>query len=69
MCLPSRAGFYARFIRNCGRGDGLMITTYLGTVARCKQLHAPCKILLLQQSVFFVSVGLHRDHKTVPKMG
>ena len=38
--------------KNCGRGDGLRTTTYLTTVVRDKQGHAPCWILSLQQSLF-----------------
>ena len=33
-----------------------------------KQGHAPCKILLLQQNVFLVTVELVGDHKTVTNL-
>ena len=45
-----------------------MTTTCLKTVVGGKQGHAPCKILSLQQSTFFVSVEFHGDHKAVTKM-
>ena len=38
------------------------------TVAGGKQGHAACKILSLQQSLFYVSVEFHGDHKTVTKI-
>ena len=52
--LPSQDSFPTTFLSNCGRGESLGATTCL-----CgKQGHAPCKILLLQQSLF-VSVEFH----------
>ena len=54
--LPSRASFHTTFLRNCGRGDCLRTATCLSTLFGGKQGHAPCRILLLQQILFFVSV-------------
>ena len=51
--LPSRANFSTTFLKNCGRGEILVSTTYLITVVGDRQRHAPCKILLLQQSLIF----------------
>ena len=56
VLLPSRASFSTTFLKNCGRGESLGTTTCLITVVGGKQGHARCKIPLLQQSLFFVSV-------------
>ena len=48
--LPSRDSFFATFLKNCGKSLGT--TTCLNTVVGCKQVHAPSKILLLQQILF-----------------
>ena len=67
--LPSRASFYIRFLISCGRCEGLGTTKCRKTVVVGKQGHAPCKILLLPQSLFFMSVESHGDHhKTVIKL-
>ena len=50
--LPSKASFSTTFLTNGGRGEGLRTTTCLRTVVRGKQVHAPCKMLLLRQSLF-----------------
>ena len=50
--LPLCASFYTTFLKNCGRCESLVTTTCLKTVVVGKQGHAPCKILLLQQSLF-----------------
>ena len=66
--LPSRATFYTTFLNNCGGGECLRTTAYPRTVVVGKQWHAPCKILLLQQRLFLVSIEFHGDHKTVTRM-
>ena len=38
------------------------------TVVGGKKWYAPCKILLLKQNLFFVSVEFYGDHKTVTKL-
>ena len=50
--LPSRASFSTTFLKNCGRGESLGTTTFLKTVVGGRQGHAPCEVLLLQQSLF-----------------
>ena len=65
--LPSRVSFSTIFLKNCGRGECLWTTACLKTVSGGKQGHAPCKILLLQQSPYFVSDEFHSDHKIVNK--
>ena len=45
-----------------------MITACIKTVGEGKQGHAYCRILLLQQSLFLVSVEFHGNHMTVTKM-
>ena len=55
--LPSRASFCITFLKNCGRGEGLMATTCLRTVVGGKQGLAPCDILLLQQSLFLCQLN------------
>ena len=67
--LPSRASVSTKFLKKCGRGDSLRTTTCLRTVDGGKQGHALCRILLLQQSPFFLSVKFHGDHKTVTNLG
>ena len=57
--MPSQASFSTTFLKKCGRGESLGTTTCLKTVVGGKQGHAPCKILLLQQSLFFTSVKFH----------
>ena len=59
--LPFRACFSMTFFKYCGRDEGLRITTNCGWDM---ERHAPCEILLLQQSPLFVSVEFHVDHKT-----
>ena len=66
--LPSRDNFSTTILKNCGRGESLRITTCLRTVVEGKQGHVPCKILLLHQSLFFVSVEFHGDHSIVIKL-
>ena len=53
---------------SCGRDESLGSTTCLKTVVGGKQGHVLCKILLPQQSLFFVSVEFNVDHKTVTKL-
>ena len=53
--LPSLASFSTTCKENCGRGESLGITTCLKTVVGGKQGHAPCKVLLLHITSFFVS--------------
>ena len=62
---PSQASFSTTFHTKCGRGESLMTTTYPKTVVGVKQGHAPCRILSLQQNLFFLSVEFHGDNKTV----
>ena len=50
--LPSRNSFSTTFVKNCGRGGSLRITTCLITVVGGKQGRAPCNIFLLQQILF-----------------
>ena len=45
----------ATFLKNCGRGECLGTTKCARTVVGGKQGHAPCKILLPQQSIFCIS--------------
>ena len=51
------------------RGESLGTTTCPKAVVGGRQWHAPCKVLLLQQGLLFVSFEFHgdhkRDHKTV----
>ena len=63
--LPSQASFHTTFLKNCGRSESLMTATYLKTMVVGRHGHTPCKIFLLQQIIFSVSVEFHRDHKTV----
>ena len=63
-----RASFSTTCLKNCGKGECLGTTTCLMTVAGGKQGHAPCRMLPLQQILFFVSLKFHGDHKTVTKM-
>ena len=46
--LPSELVFVPCFLKNCGRGEGLMAATCHRTIDGGKQGHAPCKSLLLQ---------------------
>ena len=62
--LPSIASFYTTFLKHCGRGESLGTITCLKTVVGGKQGHVPCKIFMLQQSLFLVSVEFNGDHKT-----
>ena len=55
--LPSRASFSTTFLKSYGRGESLVTTTCLKTVVGGKQGHAPCKILLLQQSLFLCQLN------------
>ena len=45
--LPSRTSFPPYFLKNCGRGESLRITTCPKTVIGGKQGHAHCRILML----------------------
>ena len=56
--LPSKASFSSTFLRNNGRGEGFCITRCAKTVVGGKQGHAPCRILLLQQSLFLCQSNL-----------
>ena len=60
--LPLRASFYTTFIKNCGRGEIVGTTMCVKTVFGGRQGHAPCKILWLQQSLFY------GDDKSVTKL-
>ena len=66
--LPSRDSFSTTFLRNCGRGESLMITTCPKTAVGGKQGDATCKILLSKENLFLVSVKFHGNHKIVTKM-
>ena len=55
--LSSWVSFPAIFLTNSGKGEGLRTTTYLKTVVGGRQGHAPCKILLLQQSLFLCQLN------------
>ena len=46
----TRASFYTKFLKNCGRGENLRTTMCLKTVDGGKKGHAPGKIHLLQQT-------------------
>ena len=50
--LPSPASFSSTFLKNCGRGESLGITTCLNNVVGGKQGHALCKIPKLQQILY-----------------
>ena len=54
--LPPGASFTPHFIKNSGRGESLRTATCSKTVVGGKQGQAPCRILSLKQSFFFVSV-------------
>ena len=56
--LPSKASFSTTFLQNCGRGEGLVTTTCLSAVVGDKQGHAPCRVLLLHQSLFLSQLHL-----------
>ena len=43
--------FSATFPKDCGRVEGLGTLTCLRTVVGCRQGHAACRIVLLQQSL------------------
>ena len=47
--------FSATVLINCGGGESLWTATILRTVVWSKQGHAPCKIHLLLQNLFYVS--------------
>ena len=53
--LPSRASLSTTCLKNCGRGECFKTTTCPNTVVEGMQGHAPCKMLSLQQSFFYVS--------------
>ena len=59
--LLSRASFSTTFYNNCGKNECLWTTTYLKTVIRCMQGHAPCK-------KFSLSVKFFGDHIPGTKM-
>ena len=65
---PPPNKFSTRFLENCPSGEGLRTTACLRTVVGGKQGLAPCKRLLLQQSLFCVSVEFNGVHKTVTKL-
>ena len=50
--LPSQATFSSTCIKNCCRGEWLRITTCFRAVVGARQRYAPCKILLLQHSLY-----------------
>ena len=52
--LPSQAIFHITSLKNCGRGESLVTTTRPRNVVGVKQVHAPCELLLFQQSLFCV---------------
>ena len=52
------------FLESYHRGECLVTATCLRAVVGCKQRHAFCKILLLEQ-IPFVSVEFDGDNKTV----
>ena len=63
-CIPELV-FPAYFLKNGHRGESLRTATCLMlTVVNGKQGYAPCKIPLLQQSLFYVPVEFNGDHKT-----
>ena len=53
--LPSRASFSTTFLQSCARNECLVTTTCLIALVWGKQGHAPCKILSLQLTCFYVS--------------
>ena len=53
--LSSIASFSTTFLKNCDGGKGHGTTTCLEIVVVGKQGHVSCKILLHQQSFFYVS--------------
>ena len=54
--LPSKVLFHTTLLKNCGRGEGLRATTCRKTAVGGKQGHAPCKICLLQEILFFQQI-------------
>ena len=52
--LSSRASFSTTFLKNRTRGENLRITICHKTVVGGKQVHDPCEMLWLQQSLFLV---------------
>ena len=56
--LLFRGSFSATFRKDCGRGECLKTTTCLIYVVGVKLGHAPCKMLLLQQSLFLCQLNL-----------
>ena len=66
--LPFQTSCYTTFLMNCGKGEILTTATYVRDLIVGKQGHAPCKILLLQCSPFFVPVKFHRDCWIVTKL-
>ena len=52
-------------MKYCCRGECLGTTTCLEGVVGRMQDHAPSKILLLLQILFFASIKFHGDHETV----
>ena len=67
--LPSRASCSAIFLIHCGGGEAFWTTTCLKTVVLGRHGHVICKILSVQQILFFASVKFHRDHRYVAKLG
>ena len=62
-----QATFSTTFLKNCGRGESLKTTTCVKTVVGGKQGHAPCEILSLYKTSFFVSIKFNGDHTTAYK--
>ena len=67
--LPSLASFSTTFRKDCGRGEGLGITTCPKCVVLGKHGHAPCKMLLLQQSLFLCRLNFMEITITVINFG
>ena len=54
--MPSIASFSTTFLGNCGRGESL-ITCLKAVVGVILLGHAPCRIFLLQQSLFLCQLN------------
>ena len=57
--MSSRDSLSTTSRQKCGRGKILGTTTCPRTVVEAKQVNAPCKILLLQQSIFLCQSNLN----------
>ena len=53
------------FVQNQYRGFGLRTTICPRTVVGGKEGHVHCKVLSLQQDIFFVSAEIHGVYRTV----